>query len=1040
MTTELTLLSRVAYQGREITGPRSRGLLALLAGGPRTGCSTARLVEGLWPDERPANPAKALQVVVSRARAQLGADVIAGTPTGYRLTLAEEQIDASAVLLEAAASAKASRDGDHAGALAHAEAGLALWDGAPEVGEDDPVAALRADRASAYRALVRTRALALARLGRHAEAFDALTKLVDDHPRDEELLLELLRCEAATAGPSAALVRYDAYRRALRDELGTDPGDALRELNLRLLQDDAPAVRHGIPHEPNPLLGRDADLANVAALLRSSRVVSITGPGGLGKTRLAHAVAREAGQRVVHVVALAGAARDEDVAAEVAAVLGAGDARRGLGGPADPLTGIVRALGPGPALLVLDNCEHVVAAAAELARALVAMTRDLRILTTSRAPLGLSSEAVYPLPELDLDTAVELFGQRARAARPDADLSGAVELCRRLDGLPLAVELAAARVRVMSVPEITRRLDDRFALLRGGARDAPERHHTLRAVVDWSWNLLGPDGRAALRTLSILPGGFTADTARHLLGDDAVLEDLAGQSLLKVADTGAGVRFRMLETVREFGALQRAAAGADEDAARRLLAWARDFGAAHHAAIFGPDPLRAVELVRAEQDNLALALRLGLARPDADASVVAVAAVLIGLWIVDSDYLRLARLPEEVAAVLTRFRPEPGLVEATRAALVLSAGIAIAGQGARGLGAVEPLRALPPAPPDTLIRAAAVVVGEAPGLAAPGRPALRALCDRPEPLLAGVANMVGGYLHEHDDDLDAALAATGRALTAFAGPETPWMLAMAHSRYSELCLRADRGEEARRHMRSAQRMLESLRAWPEVGGLRWGMVLATLQSGDVDEAERWLELADRDEMSDAFGAVSFKLGAQAEIALARGRTGEGLRLWRGAVERLTASGIQPPGQNPALDAWALEVRSAALVAHARHGRADLVGEIAAELPERLAMLLGDPDAAQPAFVVEPPLWGAVLLAVAMTDLHGGDARAVRMVALAERLGFLRNFQPTMSTARARADAEKADRRAYADAVSEYARLRGREQLREAALAALRARG
>jgi DNA-binding SARP family transcriptional activator len=253
VTIELTLLTRVAYRGQEITGPRPRGLLALLAGDLRRGCSTARLVEGLWPEELPEHPAKALQVVVSRTRAQLGADVIASTPTGYRLSLADEQVDASAVLLRAAAGARLAGAGDHASALAAAEAGLALWDGAPDgagTGLDDPVTALRAERAPTWRSLIRARALALARLGL-AEAAAALTDLARERPRDEEVLVELLRCEAATLGPSAALARYEAYRRSLRDELGTDPGPALQAMQQQLLQGSAPVVRHGVPHEPN---------------------------------------------------------------------------------------------------------------------------------------------------------------------------------------------------------------------------------------------------------------------------------------------------------------------------------------------------------------------------------------------------------------------------------------------------------------------------------------------------------------------------------------------------------------------------------------------------------------------------------------------------------------------------------------------------------------------------------------------------------------------------------------------------------------------
>jgi predicted ATPase len=214
------------------------------------------------------------------------------------------------------------------------------------------------------------------------------------------------------------------------------------------------------------------------------------------------------------------------------------------------------------------------------------------------------------------------------------------EVCRHLDGLPLAVELAAARVRVMSVAEIARRLEDRFALLRGGARDAPERHQTLQAVVDWSWNLLEPAGQAAMRALSVFPAGFTADAARHVLGDGAtadvsqVLEHLVDQSLLQVADTPTDTRFRMLETVREFSTAHREAAGETDQVVGELLAWAREFGAAYHDSPFGADPFSSVARIRAEQDNLVQALRYGLAAADGD-TVAATSAVLGALWTIE---------------------------------------------------------------------------------------------------------------------------------------------------------------------------------------------------------------------------------------------------------------------------------------------------------------------------------------------------------------------------------------------------------------------
>ncbi|MEU8796217.1 BTAD domain-containing putative transcriptional regulator [Spirillospora sp. NPDC048819] len=1043
MSVELALLSRVACRGRDVTSPRLRGLLALLAEEPRAGVPVVRLVEGLWPGERPENPAKALQVVVSRARSQLGADVIASTPAGYRLGLDEPGVDASAVLLAASASARCSRGGDHAGALAHAEEGLALWDVPPEPDDgDDPLSVLRARRASTYRALMRARALALARLDRHAEGFDALTAVAREHPRDEEVLAQLLRCEAATAGPSAALTRYESYRRSLRDELGTDPGAALQAVQQELLRDEAPAVRRGVAHEPNPLLGRAGDLAAVRGLLRTSRVTSIVGTGGLGKTRLANAVARDAPQPAVHVVALAGVARNEDVAAEVASVLGVGDPRRAapgrLGGTADRLGGIAETLGPGPVLLVLDNCEHVVEGAAALVGGLVSMTRDLRVLTTSRAPLGLSSESVYPLPALDLPTAVELFRQRAHAARPNADLpaDAVEELCRHLDGLPLAVELAAARVRVMSVPEITRGLDDRFALLRGNVRDAPSRHRTMHAVVDWSWNLLPPSGRAAMRSLSIFSAGFTVDAARHFLDGDTVrtlevLEDLVGQSLLETTEGGSGTRFRMLESVREFSAAHREAEGETDRAIGGLLSWAREYGAAHQEALFGSEPLARV---RVEQDNLLQALRYGLARGDGPA-VASVTAVLGGMWMLESAYDRLIVMAVETAGLLSRFRPGPEDIETTRTALTVSTLTSLLLKGPQPTRTLVALRRLPPAAPTSLIRAMAILMAAGPEILDPdgGAAVLDRMRASDEPLLAALANCVAGYIRERDGDLTGALAATEAMLAASDDPGTPWLRLLVHSRLGELLMQLDRGERAAHHLHVSLNLLKG-HGWSDMFGLLWALAAADISLGNVDRAEHWLDQSLVSGPDETFGTATFNLGARAEIAFSRGDTETGLRLWRQAVERLADE--ENPMSAPGLHPWELEAHSVTVVAHARHGRLDLVEDLAAGLPAKLSAMLAHTPAAMPGFFMDLPLCGGILLALALTDLAraGGPAeappdvrtRAARTIALAERLRFVRNFQPTMSAPAARRAAEDADAPAYRDAVSQYAGLGGAE--------------
>ena len=1061
MTVELALLSRVSYGGLEITGSRLQGLLALLAEDPHVGCSASRLVDALWPDEQPEHPFKALQVLVSRARTRLGPEVIVSTPGGYRLSLREDQIDASAVVLSASESEKRSRAGDHLAALGHAESGLALCEGAEhwDAGDGDPLSALRAARVPAYRSLLRARVLALSRLGRRAEAAGPLGKLIERSPRDEEVLAELLRCEAATAGPAAALARYAAYRQRLRDELGSDPGLALQGVHQELLQAGAPVIRRGVRYEPNPLLGRDDDIAAVVGLLRTSRVTSIVGTGGLGKTRLAHAVSRQAEQRVVHVVELAGVAAGGDVAAEVVSAVGVGEeggnlvSRRGAqpGGPA----GIVAALGPGPALLVLDNCEHVVRGAADLVHALVSLSKDLRVLTTSRAPLGLSSESVYLLPELDLPTTTELFEQRARAARPDADLpADAVrELCARLDGLPLAAELAAARVRVMSVGEIARRLDDRFAVLRGGARDAPQRHRTLHAVIDWSWNLLDPAGQAAMRALSVFPDGFTADAAGHLLGADVlpVLEQLADQSLLKVADTASGARYRMLETVREFAAASRENAGETERVTGHFLAWARDFGVAHHDSVLTDDDFPAFELVRAEQDNLVLALRDGLDRKDAG-TVAAVSAVLGGLWMAESSFARLAALAGDTARVLPPFRPETALVEATRTSLVLGAMSGFLLQGLNPARFLVGLRRLPPAPPDTFARAAQAVLNALGGPPESDLAALQALGDSDQPLVTGMASQVASYAWEEAGDVDGALAAARRSLAAFEHRGSTWLRAAAHARIGELCLQVDEagsGDEALRHLSAALSVLEAFGARSSANRVREAIVGANVQRGAYDEAERELKLTTPRGADEPWDMSMFDTTMRAEIALGRGDVDTGLRLWRTAAATLRDTRRPGPGGDLSrLDPWALQVQATAVVAHAYHGRLGLVAEVTGALPAALSALTADPGPPPGTLAASYGLavCGSLLLALAITDIdrgqRAGDSRAAksgaRMIALAERFGLKNGFLPTMSAARARRAAHDADGPAYADAESSYAGLDA-DGLRAAARAALRER-
>jgi tetratricopeptide (TPR) repeat protein len=510
--------------------------------------------------------------------------------------------------------------------------------------------------------------------------------------------------------------------------------------------------------------------------------------------------------------------------------------------------------------------------------------------------------------------------------------------------------------------------------------------------------------------------------------------------LLQVADSPLGARFRMLETVREFSVAQREAAGETDRVVGAYLAWARDFGVAHHESPFGEDPYSSLDRIRAEQDNLAQALRLALARADGG-TVAATSAVLGGLWMIESNYSRLATMVRDSDRLLSHLRPGPDLVEPTRMALTLCTGVTFLAQGPRAVRSLIALRRLPPAPPDTLMRAAAIVLPAA----AESRSALLELCDSDEPLVACAAGSIANYLFESEGDTDGALKSAERMLEALERRRILWTWALTHCRVAELCMQVGRGAEAQRHLRTALPVLERFGLWTDVAGIRWWMVLTNLQAGDVDEAERLLEQAAA-RADEPFGTDSYGLGVRAEILLARGEVEAGLRLWRRAVDLLRSA--QEPifgiGMDLDQDPWTLEARAVAVVAHARHGRLDLVSEVAEELPQWLSLILTDP-VTRP-FLVGFPLCGALLLALAMADLdrggRAGDKGATRsgarMVALAERFRFLRNFQPTMSAAHARRAAEEADRSAYDDAVSSYADL-GREGLVAAALAALRAR-
>lgn len=1043
MPVRLTLLDGVRWDGTAVVGDRAKALLAALAAARGRTVHAERLVARVWGDAPPVNEAKALQVLVSRTRTACGADAVVRDGEGYRLGLDPTAVDSARLAdLVARATAAIGRDAVEAATLAR-EA-LALVGGLPVVGPDDrgPLADVRRDALADAQAARRLLAQAASRTGDHATALPALEAVVADHPDDESLLADLLRSEAAVRGPGAALDRFERHRRELLDRLGTNPGEALQRVHRELLALDRP-VRAGVRYDGTALLGRDRDVDRMRALLASARVVSIVGPGGLGKTRLAHLLARDAGEPSVHVVELVGVTAPEYLVGEVGSVLGVRDSvssRRALTPEqrADVRAQIAQRLGQAPSLLVLDNCEHLVAAVAGLVAFLVSTTADLRILTTSRAPLAIGAERVYPLGALAPDDAVELFRQRAVAARPGVQLDDEVvaRIVRRLDGLPLAIELAAAKVRAMAVDEIDRRLEDRFALLRGGDRSAPDRHRTLLAVIDWSWNLLGEPERRALRRLALFPDGLSLDAAEAVLGDEALdaVQRLVDQSLLSVGESAAGVRYRMLETVREFGRLRLHEADEQDDAHAALRRWATAYARRHGVRLTGREQFAAIDALAVEENTLADELRDALADGDS-AAVVQLLAALGGFWAIRGDHGRLIALSGALGAGLRGWTPPPELVDQTRAALSITLTntmIAIDDQ-------TGPIRALleqlgPGTGDPRLVAMTRVTLAYDPRDAASFPARLEAMSREPDRHLAQVALQWLSHARENAGDVAEAIIATERALAladAQDGRDGPWSSAILRTQLAQLAMHhGDRGRAGELAV-AALPVLQRLGATDDELQLRTSLVLGAIAEGRLADAEAGIaEVREIDDTGTVLGSLGMLQVGEAELALARGDVAGGLRIYHHAAARLRQ--MRFPGmETTGLEPWALFGDSTMLVAHAHFTdpRDDATGRALFDACRAAAGRVLSPDNPH----LDYPVAGMVLFALGSWGLlRDGTTvdEALRLLVLAERFAYSQAI-PTMSWDRI---APHADERAPGrlDALrAEYGDRRGPELLDEA---------
>ncbi|PZF62274.1 hypothetical protein DEI92_01880 [Curtobacterium sp. MCBD17_034] len=841
-----------------LPGALARTFIAVLVLARGNTATTETLIDELWGDTPPKGARAALQTLVSRVRRSTVEGVVASTGTGYRLALDPSALDLGRAEQVAGRISDELRT-DPAGAARRASAVLATWRGEPGADLEGPVAEELADRAATVqRTLRRALAQALSACDDPDGAARLWEQEVVAHPFDEAAVAGHMRALVAAGRGAEALTVFAGHRDRLAEELGADPSADLVRLNIEILRATSTSARSvrrlGLRRSPTTLIGRDAEVEAVERLVEEERLVTVLGAGGLGKTRLAQEVAgRTAPDVAVVVLELASLTDGADIVPALGAVLGIAELRAGRSLRdvvlADLRSRVLRALGEAPTLLVLDNCEHVVGEVAALVVDLLGEVPSLRVLTTSRAPLAVPGEVVAPLPPLPVEAdgaAVRLFTERARAARPGAVLpvDAVRRICARLDGSPLAIELAAARVRGMSVDEIERRLDDRFALLRGGDRTAPERHRTLLAVIEWSWRLLDDGAQDLLTRLALFPDGVAVEAVEAVVRPDRVdtaLDDLAElveQSLVQLTEReGEPARYRLLETVREFGAARLTERGTTEDVRTVMIRW----GAAHaldrNVLLAGPGQRRVFREVEREVDNLVALLRWSLGRGDHRA-IAPIAAALGTYWSLRGVHGEVVAIAPDVVAALAGGAPDPDLLLPTVVALTVMGASSAFTDLRTAAVAVSALRRLrrQHGPTGVRLADAQAELFTAIGRADLAMAALARLRDDDDPEVACFALTISAPLAENAGDVADALRYARRAEALASAHGDLWTAGTADVSRVQLLTQTGHPEEALVAADRARERLQWFGADDDLAEISWSMGLAAAAAGQPDRA------------------------------------------------------------------------------------------------------------------------------------------------------------------------------------------------------------